>query len=190
MKLTILLSGSGTNFQAILNAIKQGKLAGVDIIKVIADRECEGINRAIANHIPYAVVSRRLKTFEQQLLSEIPAQTDLIVLAGFLSILPKKIIRLYPKKIINIHPSLLPKFGGKGMYGMRVHKAVIEAGEKESGCSVHYVDEGIDTGEIILQKKVNVFPNDTAEDLQKRVLEQEHILFPKAIQLLKKSTTT
>ena len=186
MKITILLSGSGTNFQAILDAIKTKQLSNVSIIKVIADRECEGINRAVKNNIPFALVSRRLKTFEQQLLQEIPQETDLIVLAGFLSILPEEIIRIYPKKIINIHPSLLPKYGGKGMYGMRVHKAVIDANDSESGCTVHFVDNGIDTGDIILQKKVNVSPNDTPQKLQKRVLAKEHQLLPEAIQLIVK----
>ena len=184
LNITILLSGSGTNFQAIVNAIDSGKLNNVNIAKVIADRECEGINKAIKNTIPYAIVSRRIKTFEQQLIAEIPEETDLIVLAGFLSILPEQLIRLYPKKIINIHPSLLPKFGGKGMYGMRVHKAVINAKEKESGCTVHFVDYGIDTGEIILQTTVPVYETDTPELLQQRVLEQEHELLPKAIQQL------
>ena len=185
MKLTVLLSGSGTNFQAILNAIDQGKLSNVTIQKVIADRECQGINRAIDYNIPFTIVQR--KNLENDLQKAIPSDTDLIVLAGFLSILPQSIIEQFPEKIINIHPSLLPKFGGKGMYGMNVHNAVIAAGEQESGCTVHFVNEGIDTGKIILQYKVPVFKTDTAEQLQKRVLKQEHLAFPKAIQHLAKA---
>lgn len=186
MNITILLSGSGTNFQAILDTIHSGLLPNVSICKVIADRECEGINRAIENNIPYAVISRRLKSFEQQLQKEIPKETDLIILAGFLSILPEEIIRQYTNKIINIHPSLLPKFGGKGMYGLRVHKAVLKANEKESGCTVHFVDVGIDTGKTILQQRVPVYSEDTPESLQQRVLKEEHKLLPKAIQLFEK----
>lgn len=184
MKITVLLSGSGTNFQAILDTIDEGQLEHVEVIKVIADRECEGINRAIDNNIEYAVISRRRKDFSEALEIEIPVDTDLIVLAGFLSILPETIIDQFPKKIINIHPGLLPKFGGKGMYGIRVHRAVIEAGEKESGCTVHFVDKGIDTGDIILQTKVPVFRDDTAEILQKRVLKEEHKLLPRVLQQL------
>ncbi|MDC7240164.1 MAG: formyltransferase family protein, partial [Spirochaetales bacterium] len=111
----------------------------------------------------------------------IPEDTDLIVLAGYLSILSAEFVEKWKGKIINIHPALLPEFGGKGMYGMNVHRAVLEAGRKKSGCTVHYVDGGVDTGETILQREVPVLPGDSPEDLQKRVLEQEHIALPEAI---------
>ena len=110
---------------------------------------------------------------------------DLIVLAGYLSILPSDFLQRWEKKIINIHPSLLPKFGGKGMHGNHVHKAVLAAKEEKSGCTVHYVTEEIDGGEIILQREVPVYAEDTVELLQERVLEQEHILLPEAIQKIK-----
>jgi len=184
MKFTILLSGSGTNFQSILDAIDFKQLQGVEVIKVIADRECQGVNRGIENGIATDIISRKRSDFKEAFFNSIPSQSDLIVCAGFLSILPKEVIDAFPKQIINIHPSLLPKYGGKGMYGVNVHRAVLEAGEKESGCTVHYVDHGIDTGVIIGQKKVAVLPDDSPETLQKRVLEQEHILLPEMIQLL------
>ncbi len=184
MKLTVLLSGSGTNFQAILDAIQSGALSDIKVIKVIADRECQGVNRAIDHRIDFEVVSRRRDDFKPSFFNAIPQETDLIVCAGFLSIIPEEVIDAFPKQIINIHPSLLPKYGGKGMYGMNVHKAVIKAGETESGCTVHYVDKGIDTGDIILQKSLAVLADDTPERLQKRVLAVEHQLLPEAIQLL------
>ena len=106
---------------------------------------------------------------------------DLIVLAGFLSIIDEEFVEKWKGKIINIHPSLLPKFGGPGMYGIKVHEAVLAAGEKESGCTVHYVDNGVDSGEIIFQVKVPVMEGDTAEILQKRILVEEHKLLPKSI---------
>ena len=109
------------------------------------------------------------------------AETDMVVLAGYLKILDPEIINAYKKRIINIHPALLPKFGGRDMYGLNVHKSVINAGEKESGATVHYVDEGVDTGEIILQKKVPVMPGDTPEKLAARVLETEHEILPLAV---------
>ena len=105
-----------------------------------------------------------------------------IVLAGYLSILSEKFVKKWEKKIINMHPSLLPKFGGKGMYGLKVHEAVLKAGEKESGCTVHYVDSGIDTGEPIMSMKVPVLEGDTPETLQKRVLEKEHLLLVKGLE--------
>jgi phosphoribosylglycinamide formyltransferase-1 len=115
------------------------------------------------------------------------ANIDLIVLAGYMSILPPEIIRAYPKRIINIHPSLIPKHCGKGYYGIRVHESVLAAGERESGATVHYVDEGVDTGEIIVQERVPVMAGDTAETLAARVLETEHVILIRAIQkILKK----
>lgn len=184
MKLTILISGSGSNFQSIIDDIDSGELQNVEIVKVIADRECQGINRAIDHDINHDIVSRKRDDFKKAFLTAIPKETDLIVCAGFLSIIPKDVINAFPKKIINIHPSLLPKYGGKGMYGMNVHRAVIDKQEVESGCTVHYVDHGIDTGEIIIQKKVGVFPGDTPEKLQQRILKVEHQLLPEAIRLI------
>ena len=115
------------------------------------------------------------------IIQAIGPHSDLVVLAGFLSIMPESIIAKFPRKIINLHPSLLPKFGGAGMYGMHVHRAVIAAGETESGCSVHYVDTGIDTGEIIAQSRCPVLPDDSPESLQARIAPLEHELLVSAI---------
>lgn len=184
MKLTVFLSGGGSNFQAILNAIQSGQLQNVQVIKVIADRECQGINRAIDAKIEFDIIHRKQKHFQENLLKAIPQEADYIILAGFLSILPATIIEQFQNKIVNIHPSLLPKFGGKGMYGMNVHKAVVKAKEKESGCTVHFVDVGVDTGQTLFQRSVPIFENDTPQDVQQRVLKQEHQIFPIAIDYL------
>lgn len=182
-KITILISGGGTNLQSIIDSIENGKLA-VKISYVIADRPAYGLERASNYNISDLLIDRKLgrKAWTEEFLKIMEKENpDLIVLAGFLSILDKKIITEFKGKIINIHPALLPKYGGKGMYGINVHKAVIKAREKESGCTVHFVDAGVDTGNIILQKRVKVLADDTPEILQKRVLEQEHLALPEAI---------
>ena len=186
--IAVLVSGSGSNLQSIIDNIEQGNLNG-KITYVIADRPCYGLERAENHKIKNIMLDRKL--FKEKLSDEISSilenneeKTDYIVLAGYLSILSNSFIEKWTEKIINIHPSLLPKFGGKGMYGMNVHRAVIEAKEKESGATIHFVDSGIDTGKIITQVKVPVLENDSPEDLQKRVLEQEHKLLIKGIQIL------
>lgn len=186
--IAVLVSGSGSNLQSIIDNIEQGNL-NCKITYVIADRPCYGLERAKNHQIKNIMLDRKL--FKEKLSDEINSilenneeQTDYIVLAGYLSILSNSIIEKWTEKIINIHPSLLPKFGGKGMYGMNVHRAVIEAKEKESGATIHFVDSGIDTGKIITQVKVPVFENDSPEDLQKRILEQEHKLLIKGIKIL------
>lgn len=183
--LTVFISGSGSNLAAIIAAIASGKLKA-QIGRVIADRDCAGKAHAFAAHIPFIMVDRKLPeaTFKQQLHAAISPETRLIVLAGFLSVIPLEIIQAYPQKIINLHPSLLPKYGGKGMYGMRVHQAVLSAGETSSGCSVHYVDEGIDTGKVIAQKRVPVYQDDTPQVLQQRIQKQEHTLLVDTIAML------
>ena len=130
------------------------------------------------------VLIKRGKDFSENLENQIPENTDFIILAGFLSILSKEFCGKYEGKIINIHPSLLPKFGGKGMWGHHVHQAVLDANEKESGATVHFVTYGIDEGEIILQKSFPIDEGDTVEILQKKVHEIEQEIFPKAIQLV------
>ena len=185
-KITVLISGGGTNLQSIIDSIENDFIEA-KINLVIADRPAYGLERAKNHNIPNLLIDRKIgrEKWTKQFLEVIQKQKpDLIVLAGFLSIIDKQIIEQFPKKIINIHPALLPKFGGKGMYGINVHKAVIESGEKESGCTVHYVDTGVDTGEIILQRKVTVLPDDTPETLQKRVLEQEHSALSEAIKMI------
>lgn len=181
-KITVLISGGGSNLQAILAAIERQDIDG-QVCMVMTDRDCAGITHAIDRHIPVARISRVRDDalFAQNMLRLIPDETDLIVLAGFLSILPEPVIRAYPKRIINLHPSLLPKYGGAGMYGLRVHQAVLDAGEQRSGCTVHYVDQGIDSGEIITQASVPIYPDDNATTLQQRVQEQEHLLLCRVV---------
>ena len=187
-RIAVLVSGGGSNLQSIINKIEQGNL-NCEISYVIADRECYGLERAEKHGIKNILLDR--KVLKEKLSDEISnvlendgEKTDYIILAGYLSILSPEFIKKWSRKIINIHPSLLPKFGGKGMYGMNVHRAVIEAKETESGCTIHFVDTGVDTGEIILQIKVPVLSDDTPEVLQKRVLKKEHVLLIEGIKKL------
>ena len=187
-RIAVLVSGGGSNLQSIIDNIEKGNL-NCEISYVIADRECYGLERAEKHGIKNILLDR--KVLKEKLSDEISnvlenddEKTDYIVLAGYLSILSPEFIKKWSRKIINIHPSLLPKFGGKGMYGMNVHRAVIEAKETESGCTIHFVDTGVDTGEIILQIKVPVLSDDTPEVLQKRVLEKEHVLLIEGIKKL------
>lgn len=187
-RIAVLVSGGGSNLQSIIDNIEQGNL-NCEISYVIADRKCYGLERAEKHGIKNILLDR--KVLKEKLSDEISnvlenddEKTDYIVLAGYLSILSPEFIKKWSRKIINIHPSLLPKFGGKGMYGMNVHRAVIESKETESGCTIHFVDTGVDTGEIILQIKVPVLTDDTPEVLQKRVLEKEHVLLIEGIKKL------
>jgi phosphoribosylglycinamide formyltransferase-1 len=185
-KIAVFVSGSGTNLQSIIDAVLEGKLK-VEISVVIASKpDIYAIERAKKANINVAVYNKKdyadLTTMYNDIVKYLKALgVEYIVLAGYLSILTPNIIEAYRNKIINIHPALLPKFGGKGYYGMRVHEAVINAKETESGPTVHFVDEGTDTGQIIAQMKVKVYPDDTPETLQKRVLTAEHILLPKTL---------
>lgn len=186
-KIAVLISGGGTNLQSVIDKVQSGYL-NCKIEIVISDSEkAYGIERAEQNNIDVLALCK--KEYGDKLSDEIlkivlKRQVDLIVTAGFLSILKGELLRKYKNRIINIHPSLIPVFCGKGMYGLNVHKAAIEYGVKVSGCTVHFVDEGTDTGPIIIQKSVPVFSSDSAEILQKRVLEQEHIALPEAIKLI------
>jgi len=178
--IVILVSGSGTNLQRILDTIENGEIRNARVSLVIADRECYGLERA-KNHNIKNVLIPRGKNFSSELSKVIPENTDLIVLAGFLSILKPEFCENWYGKIINIHPALLPKFGGKGMWGMHVHRAVIEAKEKQSGATVHFVTSGIDEGEAILQQSFEVTEHDTPETLAEKVHKIEYEIFPKAI---------
>ena len=184
--LTILISGSGTNLQRIMDAVKNSEIENAKVNLVIADRPCFGLERAEKAGVKN-ILLKRGKEFSQNLEKIIPEETDLIILAGFLSILSKEICEKFEGKIINIHPALLPKFGGKGMWGHHVHQAVLDANEKESGATVHFVTSGIDEGEIILQKSFPIDEGDTVEILQKKVHEIEQEIFPKAINLVVKN---
>ena len=170
-KVAVLVSGGGTNLQALIDKVADGQLDDVEIVRVISSREdAFALTRAEKAGITTAVARE-----QQEVLKELKASgAEIVVLAGYMRVLSPEIIAEYRDRIINIHPSLIPKYCGKGFYGMRVHKAVIEAGEKESGATVHYVDEGVDTGAIILQEKVPVLDGDKPETLAARVLETEH----------------
>ena len=192
LKVVVMVSGGGTDLQSIIDAIEDGTLNNVEITNVISSKaDAYALTRAANAGIPTTIFSKaeyndirdRMKAMMAHLDGEHP---DLIVLAGYLSILPQEIIEKYRNQIINIHPSLLPKFGGKDCYGIKVHEQVIAAGETESGATVHYVDEGIDTGKILVQEKVPVLPDDTPETLQARVLEVEHKILPQAIAMIEK----
>ncbi|ASK28610.1 phosphoribosylglycinamide formyltransferase [Chryseobacterium sp. T16E-39] len=178
--IVVLVSGSGTNLQRILDTIDNGEIQNAKVSLVVADRECYGLERA-KNHNIDTILIPRGKNFSNELTKVIPENTDLIVLAGFLSILKPEFCEHWNGKIINIHPALLPKYGGKGMWGMNVHHAVIEAKEKESGATVHFVTPGIDEGEAILQKSFEVTESDSPETLAEKVHKIEYEIFPIAI---------
>lgn len=181
--ITVLVSGSGSNLQRIIDCIDNGEIPNTKVNLVVADRDCYALERAENHHIPNQLIKRG-KDFSENLEKLLPENTDLIVLAGFLSILSKEFCEKYNGKIINIHPALLPKFGGKGMWGHHVHEAVIAAQEKESGATVHFVTSGIDEGEIIFQGKFEIAENETPETLAKKVHQIEYEIFPKAIDLV------
>ncbi|MFZ1419179.1 MAG: phosphoribosylglycinamide formyltransferase [Leptotrichiaceae bacterium] len=182
-KIAVLVSGGGTNLQEIIDNIENKRL-NCKIEYIIADRDCYSLERGRKYNIKSILLDK--KEYGNKLSNEINKvlenKVDLIVLAGYLSIIDKDFISNWNNKIINIHPSLLPKYGGKGMYGMNVHEAVIANKEKESGCTVHFVDVDIDTGKILLQRKVDVSNNETPESLQKKVLKEEHQLLIEAIE--------
>lgn len=181
--IAVLVSGSGSNLQRIIDSIESGKIPNAKINFVVADRECFGLQRAQKHNIKNNLIKGG-KNFSSQLEEIIPADTDLIVLAGFLSILNHGFCEKFKGKIINIHPALLPKFGGKGMWGNHVHEAVINAKETESGATVHFVTSGIDEGEIILQKSFPISESETVETLAEKIHQIEFEIFPKAINLV------
>lgn len=182
-KIAVLVSGGGTNLQEIIDNIENKRL-NCKIEYIIADRDCYSLERGRKYNIKSVLLDK--KEYGKKLSNEINKvlenKVDLIVLAGYLSIVDKDFISDWNNKIINIHPSLLPKYGGKGMYGMNVHEAVIANKEKKSGCTVHFVDVDIDTGKILLQREVDVSNNETPESLQKKVLKEEHQLLIEAIE--------
>lgn len=182
LNIAVLVSGNGSNLQALIDGVEQGAING-QIAVVISDRESAyALQRAAKHGIDGVYINKQ--NFSTELLTQLQKRSiDLVVLAGFLSILPAEIIKEYESHIINIHPSLIPAFCGKGFYGEKVHKAVIEHGVKLSGATVHFVDEGTDTGTIILQHAVAVADEDTAETLSTKVLEIEHELIVRAVTL-------
>ena len=191
LKVVVLVSGGGTNLQAILDAVDSGAITNTEIVGVISNnKNAYALQRAEEKGIPNVCVSPKAfasrAEFNQALLDTVDQfQADLLVLAGFLVVIPEMMIEAYRNRIINIHPSLIPAFCGTGYYGLKVHEAALEKGVKVVGATVHFVDEGTDTGEIILQKAVEVKQGDTPEILQRRVMEQaEWKILPQAIDLI------
>ncbi|MBO4495582.1 MAG: phosphoribosylglycinamide formyltransferase [Clostridiales bacterium] len=189
MKIAVFVSGGGTNLQAIIDKIASGEIKNVEIAEVIAsNNKAYAIERAKIAGIPSKVISKKElgDAYDEATLQELNSLgVDLVVLAGFLSMLGPKTVQAYANRIINIHPALIPAFCGQGMYGIRPHEAVLAKGVKVSGATVHFVNEHYDEGPIILQKAVDVLPDDTPETLQKRIMvECEQVILPKAIQLI------
>ena len=191
LRVCVCVSGGGTNLQAIMDAIDSGKITNAEIVRVISNNKTAyALERAKNHGIDAVAVSPKdyeiRELFNQALLDTInEVQPDLIVLAGFLVVIPKEMIAQYRNRIINIHPSLIPSFCGTGYYGLKVHEAALERGVKVTGATVHFVDEGTDTGPIILQKAVYVEPGDTPKVLQQRVMEQaEWQILPQAIDMI------
>lgn len=186
-RLVVFASGSGSNFQSILDAISSGQVQAI-CVGLITDREgISAIDIAAAANIPAHVVRRKdYQDYENYALALTATlkslDPNLIVLAGYISKVPSMVVDFWRGKIINIHPSLLPKFGGKGYYGINVHTAVLNTGETETGCTVHYVDEVYDNGSIIAQVIIPVNDTDTPDILQNRVLFEEHKLLPQVIE--------
>ena len=190
LKLAVLVSGGGTNLQAIIDAIENGAITNAKIELVISNnKNAFALERAARSGIPARCISPRdynsREQFEEELLETLlERQVDLVVLAGCLVVIPEKMVDAFKNRIINIHPSLIPSFCGKGYYGLNVHRAAIEYGVKLSGLTVHFVDENCDGGAIILQRAVEVLPDDTPESLQARILAEEHRALPEAVRLL------
>lgn len=179
--IVILVSGSGTNLQRIIEAVEAEEIHNTRIAMVVADRACYGLERAEKAGIPTKLIKRG-KDFSENLDQVIAQDTDLIVLAGFLSVLNQDFCEKWTGKIINLHPALLPKYGGKGMWGMHVHRAVKAAGETESGATVHFVTAKVDDGQIILQKSVKLSPEDSPEDIAEKIHPLEYEILPQAIE--------
>ena len=191
LRVVVMVSGGGTNLQAIIDSVKDSTITNTQIVGVISNnKNAYALKRAEENDIPSMCVSPKdfetRDIFNEKLLEAVDGYApDLVVLAGFLVVIPPEMIRKYENRMINIHPSLIPSFCGKGYYGLKVHESALARGVKVVGATVHFVDEGTDTGPIILQKAVEVQQGDTPEVLQRRVMEQaEWKILPKAIDLI------
>ncbi len=191
MKIAVFVSGGGTNLQAIIDNTKTGILKDIEIVKVVSSSpDAYALTRAADNGIPAVVLRARdyasREEWDQKVVEEVTSSgAELIVLAGYLSLLGPGIVKAYSNRIINIHPALIPSFCGEGMYGIRPHRAALARGVKVSGATVHFVNENYDEGPILLQKSVDVLPGDTPETLQKRIMQNcEWEILPKAIRLI------
>jgi phosphoribosylglycinamide formyltransferase-1 len=190
-RIAVLVSGGGTNLQAILDAAGRGEIPDGEVTLVISDRAgAYALERAEKAGIPSMEINKKAcggqQPFEEKLMTALEEnRTDLVVLAGFLSILTENFTARYPRRIINVHPSLIPSFCGAGYYGLKVHEAALGRGVKVTGATVHFVNEIPDGGEIIAQKAVDILPGDTPEILQRRVMEQaEWVILPKSVETI------
>lgn len=197
LKIAVCVSGGGTNLQAIMDSIASGGIKDTEISVVISNNpNAYALERAAKNGIPSVCISPKdyadRGAFHQALLEQlVSSEVDLVVLAGFLVVVPQIVIQAFRNRIINIHPSLIPSFCGTGYYGLKVHEGVLSRGVKVTGATVHFVDEGTDTGPILLQKAVSVKQGDTPKELQQRVMEEaEWIILPKAIDLIAQGKVT
>ncbi len=197
LKIVVCVSGGGTNLQAVIDGIAQGTVTNVRIVRVISNnKNAYALERARQAGIDAVCVSTRdysdREKFNEAFLQEVSqASPDYIVLAGFLVVIPPEMIRRYENRIINIHPSLIPSFCGTGYYGLKVHEAALARGVKVTGATVHFVDEGTDTGPIIMQKPVPVMADDTPQVLQKRVMEEaEWVILPRCLNLIANGRVT
>lgn len=187
LTISVLVSGGGTNLQAVIDGVESGAIPNAQLARVISSSsKAYALERAKKHGIKGVVIGKEnypdaARRTEAILVELAAAGTDLVVLAGYMSILPPQLIQSYEGRIINIHPSLIPKYCGMGFYGKRVHEAVLAGGETESGATVHYVDCGVDSGPIIVQEKVPVLEGDTADTLAARVLEVEHKILVGAV---------
>jgi phosphoribosylglycinamide formyltransferase-1 len=195
LNLCVLASGRGSNLKSIISSRKKGKIKSKVVLVISNNSISNALNIARNNQIPAHHLSSKLFISESdyvraflELLKKY--SVDMIILAGYMKLIPTEIVRAYKNRILNIHPALLPSFCGQGMYGLKVHEAVINYGVKVTGASVHIVDEEYDTGPVVIQKTVRVLDDDTPEILQKRVLKIEHKLFPEAIKLFETKKPT
>ncbi len=197
LRVAVLVSGGGTNLQAIIDAVESGRITNTELVGVISNNAgAYALERAKKHGVPAMCISPKdyasRGEFNEALLTGVNAlNADLLVLAGYLVVIPEKMIQEYRNRIINIHPSLIPSFCGTGYYGLKVHEAALARGVKVVGATVHFVDEGTDTGPIILQKAVEVHDGDTPKELQLRVMEQaEWQILPEAIDLIANGQVT
>lgn len=188
MRLAVFASGGGTNFQAILDSIERGEVRGVATVLCLSNREDAGAlararEHGVTTYVLPADCTKDDDVANAMLGALATSGADFIVLAGYMKRIPTRVVTAFRGRMLNIHPALLPAFGGQGMYGRRVHEAVLEHGVRWTGVTVHLVDEDYDTGPIVLQEPVPVLPGDTADSLAERVLEAEHRLYPEAVRL-------
>jgi phosphoribosylglycinamide formyltransferase-1 len=192
LRVAVLISGSGRTLQNFIDLARAGRLP-IEIALVISSRaDVAGVERARAAGVPVEIISRRgisAEEFGRQVTAAVDAAgADLVLMAGWLC--PWQIPQRYENRVMNIHPALLPKYGGKGFYGHHVHEAVLAAGERESGCTVHFANNEYDAGPIVLQRRVRVLPGDTPDTLAARVFEQESIAYPEAVRLFAEGRLT